>query len=431
MTRRCRTCSKVLAEKQRGRYCSIKCSSNDPDVKARKRATAIARHGPAGHDVEKRKTTLKKRYGKTSFFGDPEVIAKSRATLIARYGVEHAGTINRFDIDSDVLTREYQVEGLTCDEIARRHGVTRNCIERKMRLHGVEFRKNSVQSKQERTLHALLTENGVSFDVNTRRVITPKELDIYVPSARLAIEIHGEYWHSEMRSIDKMLHRQKYESCSAVGIHLFQFFASELTSKRTIVESMVLTKLGFSEKVGARALAIRELNFNEYETFMIKNHIQGSVRAPVRIGLVDGSNEIVAAMSFGKSRFDKNVEWELLRSAARTGVRVIGGAERIYKRFLEMCMPDSVVSYCDRRFFSGAVYSKLGFEHVRDTAPSYYYVHDTDKNRLHTRFAFQKHKMSNFLEKFDPSLTEVENAHANGYYRIWDAGHGVFHWNNR
>ena len=36
---------------------------------------------------------------------------------------------------------------------------------------------------------------------------------------------------------------------------------------------------------------------------------------------------------------------------------------------------------------------------------------------------FQKKKLENLLENFDPNLTEWENMKNNGFDRIWDCGH--------
>jgi hypothetical protein len=45
-----------------------------------------------------------------------------------------------------------------------------------------------------------------------------------------------------------------------------------------------------------------------------------------------------------------------------------------------------------------------------------------------SRVQFQKHKLKDKLDKFDPSLTEWENMQLNDYNRIWDCGNYVFSW---
>jgi hypothetical protein len=43
-------------------------------------------------------------------------------------------------------------------------------------------------------------------------------------------------------------------------------------------------------------------------------------------------------------------------------------------------------------------------------------------NKLHSRVAFQKHRLPNLLEDFDPNKTEFENMIDNRWDRIWDCG---------
>jgi len=57
-----------------------------------------------------------------------------------------------------------------------------------------------------------------------RKIISPQELDIYLPDLKLAIEFNGTYWHSNID--DKMYHLNKSLACREKGIrliHIYQF----------------------------------------------------------------------------------------------------------------------------------------------------------------------------------------------------------------
>jgi hypothetical protein len=135
--------------------------------------------------------------------------------------------------------------------------------------------------------------------------------------------------------------------------------------------------------------------------------------------------DLVAVMTFGKSRFDKNIEWELIRYATKTGVNVVGGPSKLYKYFLADTGARTIITYAARDWNTGKLYEKLGFEFKHETSPSYYYT----KNYIdfENRVAYQKHKLVDKLTTFDPKLTEWENMQANGYDRIWDCGNRVYH----
>ena len=59
--------------------------------------------------------------------------------------------------------------------------------------------------------------------LNTREIIKPKELDIWLPELNLAIEYNGLYWHSG----DNTGLNEKTELCEAKGIKLIHIFENE------------------------------------------------------------------------------------------------------------------------------------------------------------------------------------------------------------
>jgi len=79
----------------------------------------------------------------------------------------------------------------------------------------------------------------------------------------------------------------------------------------------------------------------------------------MRYGLEYGG-ELVAVMTFSKSRYNKNVVWELVRFANKLDTIVIGGFSKLlaYFRKFNSC---SIVSYCDKSRGFGSVYINQRF----------------------------------------------------------------------
>ena len=134
--------------------------------------------------------------------------------------------------------------------------------------------------------------------------------------------------------------------------------------------------------------------------------------------------ELQCLMSFGKNRLSSDVEWELLRFASKKGISVIGGASKLFKYFLTN-FTGGIVSYSDRRYSQGNMYSKLGFTFSHFSEPNYFYFKNGSL-KLESRQKYMKHKLPTLLENFDPSLTEWQNMQINGYNRIWDCGNSVW-----
>jgi len=61
---------------------------------------------------------------------------------------------------------------------------------------------------------------------NTRKIIAPMELDLYIPKLKLAIEYNGIYWHS-IKHKPKSYHYNKSIMCKNLGIRLLHIYEFE------------------------------------------------------------------------------------------------------------------------------------------------------------------------------------------------------------
>lgn len=274
------------------------------------------------------------------------------------------------------------------------------------------FNKNV--SSYELQIHKILDDLRVEYIANDRSILKGKELDIYIPLAKLAIEFDGVYWHNNST---KTLEKSK----QLEGIQLINIFENEYDDHK--IRSILSAKLHKSEIIYARKCVIEEIPNKVYKEFCERNHIQGYAAAKVMLGLFY-KGQLIQIMSFGKPRFNRNYEWEIIRECSDS-YGVVGGKQRLWKYFLKTYSPKSVISYCDKRYFTGESYIKLGMTPKKDTGPSYIY---TNGKQTLSRYQCQKHKLENILDKFDKNLTEYENMSMNGYYRLYDFGQKVFVW---
>lgn len=250
-------------------------------------------------------------------------------------------------------------------------------------------------------------------------ILDGRELDIYIPEKKLAIEFDGLYWHSEVNK-ENNYHFIKTEECERKGIQLIHIFEDEWKYKQEIVKSRLKGLLGLNERMFARKCDCKQISYDESKNFLDMNHIQGNCVSKYRYGLFY-NNELVSVMTFGESRFKKG-EFELLRFANKLNTNVIGGASRIFKHFLrEHQEIKEIISFADRRWSKGNLYEKLGFMKVEKTKPNYFYIiNGVCENRIN----FQKHKL--VAEGADPNKTEHQIMLEKGYYRIYDCGNMKF-----
>ena len=275
------------------------------------------------------------------------------------------------------------------------------------------FNEINVRSNSEKDILNWLKSYNINIVENSRSIISPLELDFYLPDYKLAIEFNGLYFHSEKGGKNKNYHLNKTNLCKEKGIQLIHVFENEWINKQDIVKSIILAKLRiFERRIFARKCQIRELTNKEYRDFVELNHIQGFVSAKHKIGLFY-QDELVQICSFGKSRFKKD-EIELIRHCSKLNTQIIGGLSKLlsYYNF------SNLVTYVDLRYGNGSGYKN--WELIEQTKPNYWYW--KSGYILESRIKYQKHKLKNLLEKFDPNLSEHENMLNNGFTRIWDCG---------
>ena len=246
------------------------------------------------------------------------------------------------------------------------------------------------------------------------------EADIFLPGYNLGIEFDGLYWHSEVGGKkDKNYHLNKTRLFRKNGIRLIHVFEDEWIEKQKIVKSIIRNIIGASKRIYARDCEVVKLNNVETDMFLIDNHIAGSALAKYRMGLVY-NGELVAALLIGKSRYNEKYDFEIIRYATLKNTIVVGGFSKL---LAHMPIKGAIVTYADLRYFEGNSYIKTGFKYLHNSQPNYYY---TDYRHRYSRVNFQKHKLKEKLDYFDPALTEWNNMRLNGWDRIWDCGNAVY-----
>lgn len=272
------------------------------------------------------------------------------------------------------------------------------------------------------TSDAIINDKTILFEKNL-------ELDIFIPSKKLAFEIDGIYWHSYDKKEtwqEKSYHRWKQELCESRGIKLIRILETEWNNYNNITKSKIINLINsdLNTKIYARNCQIKELSFSEYKNFFDDNHIQGNVPARHAIGLIY-NNELVFAISFINPRFNKNYEIELLRICSKLNTNIVGGLSKTFNYIVKKFKPKNILSYSDLRWGNGSSMKNLNFKFSGNTKPNYYWV---KSDKLYSRYQFQKHKLEDRLDKYDPLLSESENMFNNGYRRLWDCGNAKWVW---
>ncbi len=266
----------------------------------------------------------------------------------------------------------------------------------------------------------VLDKYNIVYQTNIRSIISPKELDIYIPSKQIAIECNGVYWHSLK---EPSHHINKYKECQQKGIQLLTIWEDWIRNKPEIVESIIKSKLGIiSNKIYARKCNIKLIESNICKEFLNQNHIQGFSPSTIKLGLYY-NDELVSVMTFSKSRVGigkKEDGYELVRFCNKLNTNIIGAASKLLKYFIKQYQPTQIISYSSNDISNGNLYKTLGFEKEQTSSAAYWYINQNNFQRYH-RFNFRKSKLKEMGYDIE-NQTESQIMNELPYWKIYDSG---------
>lgn len=303
-----------------------------------------------------------------------------------------------------------------------------------------------VYSNMEREVSNYLYSIDPDIEIvhNTHKIITPYEIDIYLPQHKLGIECNPTSTHnSSINSFDKSddpippgYHKRKTDMCEAEGIFLFHIFGYEWTYHKEIIQSMLLNLLNKNSRIiYARKANVCSISSEVCNRFLETNHRQGSAYSSIRLGLYH-EDELVSVMTFGKMRStigtgNENLSdcYELVRFCSLLNTSVVGGASKLFKYFVKHYCPVRVRSFSDRSHTRGQLYQHLGFREIRRSDPGYVWV-DTNTDMNYHRVNAQKQNIKKFLhdDAIDLSKSEREIMIEHGFVQVFDSGTITWEW---
>lgn len=400
--------------------------------------------------IAKRKATCIEKYGTDNVSKVPAIKDKIQATWRGKYGVDNISQVHipdmqawqAFKTDPRAYIQAHFDHSPTLTELALHLNVCLNSIYDYVNLSDNSDIITRCSSKlEDEVIHFIHEVNpNLYLQIHNRSIISPYELDIYIPSLNIAFECNPTSTHNSSicdpwggKPKPNNYHKIKSKMCEDVGIRLIHIFGYEWNHKNEILKSIIRNTLqSNSSKIYGRKCKISEISDQVCRKFLSDNHRQGYSQCSIRIGLYHES-ELVSVMTFGKPRMSiskaNDVEYELVRFCNKLNTTVIGGASKLFKYFIDNYLPNSIISYSDFARTSGKLYDMLGFECARLTEPGYVWVNtrnDIAYNRMHA----QKQNIRRFLNDDTIDLTKTENdiMISHGYVKVCDSGNKVWIW---
>lgn len=357
------------------------------------------------NNTKQQKRTMIEKYGVSCGYNTN----KTKETMIEKYGVSHPMLSNK--IKEKLIQTNLEKYGVPyycmTDTCRNANGFTISRINQKF---SEKLKENNIEHKLEFVI------NNESFDFK-------------LLNDNILIEINPTYTHNSTKNcwfnnyekppINSNYHYNKSLLAKQNNYHCIHIF--DWDDKNKIIE-MLKPK----EIIAARKCKIKEVSLNETKEFLNKYHLQNSCNnQTIKLGLYY-NDKLVQLITFGKPRYNKNYEYELLRLCSKSNYKIIGGSEKIFKYFIETYKPRSIISYCDNSKFSGLVYSKLGFELLSYGKPAKHWFNG--KRHITNNLLRQRGFDQLFDTNYGKGTNNEELMKQYGFVEIYDCGQSTYVW---
>ena len=299
---------------------------------------------------------------------------------------------------------------------------------------------NRFKSHYEHMVANYLDSLGVKYEVNKRSLLGGKEIDFYIPSKKIGIEVNPSVSHNSNKyaknrgrlfgSKEELYHYDKYKAAAKAGIVLLQLFEYDLNPEQFDKKTKYLLKqklCGYDEKIYARKTVVYEAKRNirtKCVAFLNEYHLQGSATA-TKYFAMEYCGELVGVASFKQHKGYV----ELKRLCFKHGVQVLGGLSKFIKAYFKSDADcDIIKSFSDNNIGDGVGYARAGAELVGEIKTSLCFISPSNGLDVYSwQIATPWSAKSGVLSKYTSQLSaqnEIDEYIETKLPHRFDDGHG-------
>lgn len=377
------------------------------------------------------KNVCKEKYGVENPYQSKEKKKKIKQTCLEKYGNEipcRTETIkNKMKKNSlhnwgkEYPSQSQEIKDKIINTNMEKYGVPWSCMreECKMAQGGGSNINNHFAD--------LLAKYNITF----KREFSLEYFSFDFKIGNILIEIDPSYTHNSTigpyfnkhytKPKDKNYHLNKSMLAEKYGFRCIHIFDWDDINK---IINLLLPK----EIIYARKCEIKEVSKQETNKFLNSYHLQNTCNGQKYCYGLYYNDKLIELMTFGKPRYNKNYEWELLRLTSHKDYKIVGGTERLFKHFLRYVNPSNIISYCDNAKFLGDVYKRLGMTLASITKPNK--IWSKGKIKITDNLLRQQGFDRLFGTSYGKGTSNRELIINEGFVEVYDCGQKVFEWNN-
>lgn len=262
----------------------------------------------------------------------------------------------------------------------------------------------------------------VEIKENDRKLISPKELDIYIPELSVAVEFNGLYWHSEANGKSKNYHYNKWKQCKSKNVQLITVWEDDWLYRQEHIKSQLSTLLRTPDKnlsTHASKLSTKEVDESKAKEFYNSSYLKEFSSDSNYYALVDNEKDSMCALMTWKQVDEKVV---IIEDYCEKD-SVVNGLEKLIHRILKRINNKSVeniIAHIDNSSVYRASFEKIGFMQVQSVKHNFSYV--VKRERVHESHMSVIFFKDNQELVYDSDLTLEELKIKNGITKLWDCG---------
>lgn len=365
---------------------------------------------------KKMKNIIKEKYGVENVSQLEEVQKAKEKTYYEKYGVLNpaAMQINNYKEWND-FQKFVEGKNWDCLELADFFNTSVGTIRQKAYKTQTEslikgFHEYSEpELKIKKILESFGLKESIDFTPHNRQLIKPLEVDFYIPSLNLAIEVSPTFthnskltWSSEDGGLPMDYHQNKYLKCKEIGVDLITIFDWH---KEERLKSILVSKLRknletYKYKENIDIKNMYEFLGLEHQTYSNKKyHINGLFK----------NNEPVAVFVWLENRNSTTLKYYKNKTQVNIDnvIQVLIGK---YSKYLLKNNIKSMIINSDLSIDLQASLVNLGFNTLKEVSPRVnYYNHKSDMN-IKSKKKTKRH------------FVALENR---GFLPVYDCGHCV------
>ncbi len=324
------------------------------------------------------------------------------------------------------INEEYKGSHIEIEFKCKKHGI----FKKKpyllfQNVHGCPqcFYDNRISKGHNELFNYIKTIYSSEIKLNTRTIIYPLELDIYLEDIKIAIEYNGVFWHSYSSLVDKEKqnkHQEKYIQCQEKGIDLIQINEDDWIHNKKKVKSLLFQKI--APKKSIKKYKIKEIKSNKLLTNRSSLELLQNNHENINLGLFN-DNKLTTTISFFKTKNN----FKIVSFGNKLFTNLEDSFKYLIDYFIKTYNPESLtyVSNCQynilTKYLLECCFHK---EELMNPKPKFV---KTNK----TKSYFQEEICKETLEvKYNETLSELQNMLNNDYRIMWDAGYQRFIWTN-